>query len=112
MIPRVIVLEPGRVVHKIYNGYWFLGRPTLEDLGQDLRAVTDIRDGDHPIQRSRIRVSIKARSTRKVSFLTPTLADWVRSQSPQRSGRAVPVNSNTCQACNAPLENHGCPTNW
>ena len=24
MIPRVIVLEPGLVVYKIYNGYWFL----------------------------------------------------------------------------------------
>ena len=40
MIPRVIVLEPGLVICKIYNGYWFFGRPTLEDLRQDLRAVT------------------------------------------------------------------------
>ena len=40
MIPHVIVLEPGLVIYKIYNGYWFLGRPTLEDLRQDLRAVT------------------------------------------------------------------------
>jgi len=34
------VLEPGLVVYKIYNGYWFWGRPTLEDLRQDLRIVT------------------------------------------------------------------------
>jgi hypothetical protein len=40
MIPHVIVLEPGLVIYKIYNGQWFLGRPTLEDLRQDLRAVT------------------------------------------------------------------------
>ena len=40
MIPHVIVLEPGLIVYKIYNGYWFFGRPTLEDLRQDLRAVT------------------------------------------------------------------------
>ena len=40
MIPHVIVLEPGLVICKIYNGYWFFGRPTLEDLRQDLRAVT------------------------------------------------------------------------
>src|SRR5580704_15870292 len=39
MIPHVIVLEPGLIVHKVYNGYWFFGRPTLEDLRQDLRAV-------------------------------------------------------------------------
>jgi peroxiredoxin len=39
MIPHTIVLEPGLVVHKIYNGYWFFGRPTIEELRQDLRAV-------------------------------------------------------------------------
>ncbi len=39
MIPHTIVLEPGLVVYKIYNGYWFFGRPTVEDLRQDLRAV-------------------------------------------------------------------------
>ena len=39
-IPLVIVLEPGLVIYKIYNGYWFFGRPTLEELRQDLRAVT------------------------------------------------------------------------
>jgi hypothetical protein len=40
MIPHVIVLEPGLVIFKVYNGCWFFGRPTLEDLRQDLRAVT------------------------------------------------------------------------
>lgn len=40
MIPHVIVLEPGLVVHKVYNGYWFFGRPTVEELRQDLRAVS------------------------------------------------------------------------
>jgi peroxiredoxin len=40
MIPHVIVLEPGLVIHRIYNGYWFWGRPTMEELRQDLRAVT------------------------------------------------------------------------
>ena len=39
MIPHVIVLEPDRVIYKIYNGYWFFGRPTVEELRQDLRAV-------------------------------------------------------------------------
>jgi len=39
MIPYTIVLEPGLVVHKIYNGYWYFGRPTVEELRQDLRAV-------------------------------------------------------------------------
>ena len=40
MIPHTIVLEPSLVIYKIYNGYWFFGRPTLEELRQDLRAVT------------------------------------------------------------------------
>ncbi len=40
MIPHTLVLEPGLVVFKVYNGYWFVGRPTNEELRQDLRAVT------------------------------------------------------------------------
>jgi peroxiredoxin len=39
MIPHTIVLEPGLVIYKIYMSYWFFGRPTVEDLRQDLRAV-------------------------------------------------------------------------
>lgn len=39
MIPHTIVLEPGLVIYKIYMGYWFFGRPTTEELRQDLRAV-------------------------------------------------------------------------
>jgi peroxiredoxin len=39
MIPHTIVLKPGLVVHRIYNGYWFWGRPSVVDLWQDLRAV-------------------------------------------------------------------------
>jgi peroxiredoxin len=39
MIPHTIILEPGLVIFKIYNGYWFFGRPTNEELRQDLRAV-------------------------------------------------------------------------
>ena len=40
MIPHTLVLGPGLVVHTIYNGYWFWGRPSVEDLRRDLRAVT------------------------------------------------------------------------
>jgi peroxiredoxin len=40
MIPHVIVLEPELVIYKIYNGYWFFGRPTMDDLRHDLRAFT------------------------------------------------------------------------
>jgi peroxiredoxin len=40
MIPHTLVLEPGLVVHTIYNGYWFWGRPSVVDLWHDLRSVT------------------------------------------------------------------------
>src|SRR5947207_14716589 len=39
MIPPTLMLEPGLRVYKIYNGYWFFGRPTVEELRLDLRAV-------------------------------------------------------------------------
>src|ERR1041384_3015594 len=39
MIPHTLVLAPGLVVHSLYNGYWFWGRPSVEDLRRDLREV-------------------------------------------------------------------------
>ena len=49
MIPHTIVLEPGLVVFKVYDGYWFFGRPTIEELRQDLRAVLKKCRGDWDI---------------------------------------------------------------
>lgn len=40
MIPHTFVLEPRLVIHSIYNGYWFWGRPSVEDLRRDLREIT------------------------------------------------------------------------
>lgn len=40
MIPHTFVLEPGLKIFKIYNGYWYWGRPTVTELHQDLREVT------------------------------------------------------------------------
>ena len=39
MIPHTLVLRPGLVIHSIYNGYWYWGRPSTEDLRRDLRDV-------------------------------------------------------------------------
>jgi peroxiredoxin len=39
MVPHTLVLEPGLKVFSLYNGYWFFGRPTVEELRRDLRAV-------------------------------------------------------------------------
>jgi peroxiredoxin len=40
MIPHTLVLKPGLVIHSIYNGYWYWGRPSVVDLWHDLRGVT------------------------------------------------------------------------
>ncbi|MEU8816872.1 redoxin domain-containing protein [Actinoplanes sp. NPDC048796] len=41
MIPHTLVLKPGLIIHRIYNGYWYWGRPSVEDLRHDLREVTE-----------------------------------------------------------------------
>lgn len=38
-LPYTFVLKPDLKVYKIYNGWYFVGRPTLEELRQDLRAI-------------------------------------------------------------------------
>lgn len=40
MIPYTLVLEPGLRIYSMYNGYWYWGRPSNEDLRRDLREVT------------------------------------------------------------------------
>jgi peroxiredoxin len=40
MIPHTLVLKPGLVIHSIYNGYWFWGRPSIADLWHDLRTAS------------------------------------------------------------------------
>jgi peroxiredoxin len=40
MIPHTLVLKPGLIIHKVYNGYWFWGRPSFYDLWRDLCDVT------------------------------------------------------------------------
>ena len=39
-VPAVFTLFPDLTVHRSYDGYWFWGRPTMEELRQDLRDVT------------------------------------------------------------------------
>ena len=39
-VPTAFVLRPGLVVDEVWNGYWFWGRPTLEELRQAFRRIT------------------------------------------------------------------------
>ena len=41
--PFTFVLEPGLKIHRIYDGWFFVGRPTREELRQDLRAIMRTR---------------------------------------------------------------------
>jgi len=44
MIPHTLVIKPGLIIHRIYNGYWFWGRPSTSELWLDLRvAMSEIR---------------------------------------------------------------------
>ena len=40
MVPYTFVLEPGLKIAKIYNGYWYWGRPSVAELHEDLREIT------------------------------------------------------------------------
>jgi peroxiredoxin len=42
--PAVFTLAPDLMVHAAYDGYWYLARPTVEELRRDLRALArDVR---------------------------------------------------------------------
>jgi cold shock CspA family protein/peroxiredoxin len=41
--PYTFVLRPDLTIYKIYNGWFFVGRPTIEELRQDLRAIMENR---------------------------------------------------------------------
>ncbi len=50
-IPYTFVLDRTREIYKIYNGWWFVGRPTVEELRLDLRVVMSRRP-DYAYQRA------------------------------------------------------------
>ncbi len=42
-IPYTFILDRDRTIHKIYNGWWYLGRPTVEEIRVDLRTLLSTR---------------------------------------------------------------------
>jgi len=38
--PTAFTLHPDLTIHRAYDGYWYWGRPTPEDLRQDMRAIS------------------------------------------------------------------------
>jgi hypothetical protein len=61
MIPHTLVLEPGLKIYKIYNGYWFFGRPTVEELRIDLRMTLQRCRPDWSIESAAQRVAWTSR---------------------------------------------------
>jgi len=39
-VPMTFTLYPNLTIHEVYGGYWFWGRPTLEELRQDMRKIS------------------------------------------------------------------------
>jgi peroxiredoxin len=55
MIPHTLVLKPGLFIHRIYNGYWFWGRPSSVDLWHDLRVISSEIRPDWDLTAPRLR---------------------------------------------------------
>ena len=81
MIPYTLVLEPQLKIFKIYNGYWYWGRPSIEELRMDLREITRTIRPDWDITRPELREGWK-QDDRRASLFYPygkTLAEVFRS---------------------------------
>jgi peroxiredoxin len=39
-VPAVFTLFPDLTIHRAYDGYWFWGRPTTEELRRDMREIS------------------------------------------------------------------------
>lgn len=50
-IPYAFVLDRTREIYKVYNGWWYVGRPTVEELRMDYRALLSRRE-DYAYQRA------------------------------------------------------------
>jgi peroxiredoxin len=44
--PWSFSVGPDLVIHKVYDGGWFVGRPTIEELRQDLRTLMAVYHPD------------------------------------------------------------------
>lgn len=44
--PASFTLFPDLSIHTAYNGYWFWGRATMEELRQDMRQISQAIRGD------------------------------------------------------------------
>ena len=68
MIPHTFVLEPELKIYKIYNGYWYWGRPSVAELREDLKEVTRKIRPDWNIEKPEL---VKAWNSNKKELFYP-----------------------------------------
>jgi peroxiredoxin len=76
MVPHTFVLEPGRVIFRIYNGYWYWGRPSMHELQMDLRQVLQKTRSDFDLATPGLRQCWERGEREK--FLVDTLDEPIR----------------------------------
>jgi peroxiredoxin/cold shock CspA family protein len=78
--PFTFVLRPDLTIQKIYDGWFFVGRPTLEELRQDLREVMSERSDSH----------YEAYDTREVKKIRIPQQEWIDG-APPLGANGLPV---------------------
>jgi peroxiredoxin len=76
MVPHTFVLEPGLRIFRIYNGYWYWGRPSMSELHLDLRALFETTRPDFELSTPGLREAWD-RGDRE-GFLVDTLEEPIR----------------------------------
>jgi peroxiredoxin len=77
MVPHTFVLGPGLRIFRIYNGYWYWGRPTVEELHRDLREVLRETRPDFDLSAPGLREAWE-RGEREAFLVTPTEGTAIR----------------------------------
>jgi hypothetical protein len=92
MIPHTFVLEPGLRIYKIYNGYWYWGRPSTAELHKDLREITRKIRPDYKIDTPEMRAKWEQRDAdRLMKSVTPVCTDDGGRNAPRLSLQGVQV---------------------
>lgn len=77
MIPHTFVLAPRLEIFKIYNGYWYWGRPTVDELHRDLREVLRRARPDFDLSAPGLREAWD-RGERELFLVTPVEGTAIR----------------------------------
>ncbi len=85
--PYTFVLRPDLTIYKIYDGWFFVGRPTLEELRQDLREVMSGRSDSH----------YEAHNTPEAKKIRIPQQEWIDG-APQLGANGLPVAQGTVRS--------------